>query len=134
MENLTVCPYCKTPLVHHEEVHAVNGKLYCCKECAVQDMTNDILINAKEMALEDYASNAEIVSTHDVLGEDLQTVEIVVMCMKRIKLPRNLSEQEAIDEATRLYTDGLVAVEPDDCDEVVFRCELVKDNSEHQEG
>lgn len=95
---------------------------------------DEIILNAKEAAIEKYDANAEVVSTQDVLAEDLQTVEIVVMCMKRIKLPKNLAEADAIIEARQLYDDGLVAVEPDDCDEVIVRCELVKDeNSEYQE-
>lgn len=134
MKNLNLCPRCKVPLVSHEEVHAINGELYCSKRCAVASIMDEILLNAKEMAIEEYDSKAEVVSVHDVLGEDLQTVEVVVACMKRIKLPKNLAEAEAIAEAKSLYDSGLVVVEPDDCDEVIITCELVKDeNSEHTE-
>lgn len=94
----------------------------------------EITLNAKEAAIEEYDSKAEIVSIHDVLAEDLQTVEITVVCKKHIKLPKNLAEAEALIEARQLYDDGLVGVEPDDCDEVTIKCELVKDeNSEHME-
>lgn len=135
MSQLNLCPRCKTPLVHHEEVHALHGELFCSKNCAVLHTMDDIILNAKEAAIEDYESNAEVVSIHDVLKEDLQTIEVVVMCMKRVHLPKNLSEAEAIAEATKLYKEGLVAVEPDDCDETIFKCELVRDeNSEHKEA
>lgn len=134
MNQLNLCPRCKTPLVHHEEVHALHGELFCSKNCAVLHTMDDIILNAKEAAIEDYASNAEVVSIYDVLKEDLQTVEVVVMCMKRVQLPKNLTEADAIAEATKLYKDGLVAVEPDDCDETILKCELVRDeNSEHEE-
>jgi hypothetical protein len=122
------------PLVHHEEIHAVSGELYCSKYCAVQSIMDEIILNAKEAAIEEYDSKAEIVSIHDVLAEDLQTVEIVVMCMKRIQLPKNLTESDALTVARELYEAGQVAVEVDDCDEVIVKCELVKDdNSEHTE-
>ena len=131
MSQLNLCPQCKKPLVHYEEVHALNGELFCSRECAIKYTTHDIILNAKEAAIEDYDSNAEIVAAKDVLGEDLQTVEIVVMCMKRVKLPKNLTEQEAIIEARQLFDDGLLDVSPDDCDDMIFKCELVKDeNSE----
>jgi hypothetical protein len=96
---------------------------------------DDIILNVKAMAIESYESNAEVVSIHDVLKEDLQTVEIVVSCMTRVCLPKNMSEAEAIAEATKMYKDGLVLVEPDECDEMIFKCELVKEeNSKRMEG
>lgn len=135
MSELNLCPRCKTPLVHHEEVHSVKGQLYCSRKCAIDDIMDDYIMNAKEIAIDVYDSEAEVVSIHDVLAEDLQTVEIVVLCMKRVQLPKNLTEQEALIEARQLYDDGLVAVEIDDCDEVIVRCELVKDeNSKHSNG
>lgn len=135
MSELNLCPRCKTPLVHHEEVHSVKGQLYCSRRCAIDDIMDDYIMNAKELAIEAYDSEAEVVSIHDVLAEDLQTVEIVVACMKRIQLPKNMSESEALTVARELYEAGQVVVEVDDCDDVIVRCELVKnDNSEHTEG
>ena len=134
MNQLNLCPHCKTPLVHHEEVHALNGELYCSKACAVAHITDDIILNAKEAAIEEYDSKAEIVSAHDVLSEDLQTVEVVVMCMKRVKFPKNLTEKQVLLEARNLFDEGLLAVEPDDCDDMIVKCELVKEeNSTHDE-
>lgn len=131
MSELNLCPRCKTPLVHHEEVHALHGELFCSKSCAVLHTMDDIILNAKEAAIEDYDSNAEVVAAKDVLGEDLQTVEIIVTCTKRILLPKSLSEEEARHEARRLHDDGFVVVEPDDCEEITVTYELVKDeNSE----
>lgn len=134
MKRLNLCPQCKTPLVHHEEIHALNGELYCSKNCAVLHTMDDIILNAREAAIEEYDSNAEVVSSRDVLGEDLQTIEITVCCMKRIWVPKNLTEAEAIAEAKKLYQDSRVAVEPDDCTESVVTYELVRDeNSECDE-
>lgn len=134
MKELTRCPRCNRVLVSHEEVHAVKGQLYCSETCAILDITDDYIQNAKEMAKEDYASMAEIVRVEDVLKEDLQTVEVTVMCKKRISLPASLSKEEAIIEARQLYDDGLVVVETDDCDEFTVVCTLVdRDNSEQED-
>lgn len=130
MKELTRCPRCNRILVSHDEVHAVRGQLYCSETCAILDITDDYIQNAKELAKEDYASLAEIVSVKDVLKEELQTVELTVTCKKRIHLPANLSKEDALIEARQLYDDGLVVAEPDDCDEFTVTCALVdRDNS-----
>lgn len=127
---LTPCTRCKRPLVGQEEIHAVRGSLYCSKTCAVADIMEDYLMNAKEMAIEAYNDEAEIVRTEDVLGEDLQEVKITMTLTKVIKLPKDLSEAEAVSEACSLYNQGLVILDVDDCDESNIVYELVKnDNS-----
>lgn len=132
MKALTLCKKCQRPLVAHEEIHAVKGQLYCSKSCAVYDIMDEYIMNAHELATEDYASMAEIVRAEDVLSEDLQTVEVIVTCRKYIKLPADLTEEKAIREARQLYDDGLVVAEPGDCDEILVVCKLVKeDNSKH---
>ena len=132
MKELTRCPQCKRPLVGHEEVHAIDGLLFCSKNCAVSHITEDYLMNAREMALEDYASEAEVVRTDDVLKNELQTVEIIVTCRKRIHLPINMSREEACHEARNLHDEGLVIVEPDDCEEIDVEYKLVEDENSLQ--
>ncbi len=123
---MNTCARCGSTLIDHEEIHAIDGKLYCSKDCAVQAITDDYIMNAKEMALEAYASEAEVVSAEDILGEDMRTVRIIVSHMKQIKVPKNLTDREALAEATRRYNDGTVFVDQDNCDETVLVCELVK--------
>jgi len=135
MKELTRCPRCNRMLVGQEEVHAYRGQLYCSKNCAVQDITDDYIQNAKEMAIEAYDSEAEIVSATDVLKEDLLAIKITVSCTRIINVPANLPKDEAIKEAAQLYNDGLVPVEPDDCDDMSVTYELVKEeNSECEEA
>lgn len=134
MRELTRCPNCNRVLVGHEAVHAVRGQLYCSEACAIEDIMNDYIMNAKELAKEDYASMAEIVSVEDVLKEDMQTVEITVTCNKHIRLPADLTEEQACEEAKHLYNEGLVVVEPDDCDTYTVACTLVDRENSVQEG
>lgn len=130
MKELTRCMMCGRVLVGQEEVHAVKGSLYCSKACAIDDLTNDYITNAKELAAEEYNSLAEIVRTEDVLSEDLQEVEITVVCKKVIKLPADLSAEDALNEAEKLYKEGLVVIDQYDCDNVEVTYELVtKENS-----
>lgn len=126
------CARCKSILVSHETAHAVNGELYCSKSCAIEALTDELILNAKEMASEKYNDEAEIVSTEEVLAEDLHTVQLTVRCIKYIKLPKTMKQADALNEAVRLYTDGIVVAEPDDCDHVDFKCELVEDNNSPQ--
>ena len=134
MKELNKCARCGRVLVGQEEVHAIRGSLYCSKNCAVQDIMDDYLMNAKEMAIEEYDNEAEVVRTEDVLAEDLQTVEIVVTCKKRIKLPADLTKAEALAQAAQLYAEGLVAAEPGDCDDYTIEYTLVsEDNSVNEE-
>lgn len=68
---MTLCGHCHKPLKDFEEVHAVKGILYCSCECAIDDLTNDIIMNAKEAAKEEYASCAEIVATAEILKDEM---------------------------------------------------------------
>lgn len=130
--DLTKCKRCGQVLVHHEEIHAVRGDLYCSKSCAIDDIMDDYIMNAKELAIEAYDSEAEVVSSADILAEDLQEVKITLTCTKIIKLPRNLSEYDALREAYDLWNQGVVAIDADECDDYHVVCELVKnDNSTH---
>ena len=134
MKELTKCLNCGKPLVSYEEVHAVRGGLYCSKSCAISDLANDYITNAKELAKEAYASEAEVLQTSDILSEDLYDVKIVVTCTKVVKMPKSFTEAEAIQEAISLWQDGIIVAEPDDCDYSEMKCELVKeDNSSCEE-
>lgn len=134
MQDLNKCPSCGSVLVAHELVHAVDGKLWCSRACFVRHKAEELMLNAYEIAREHYVSEAEIVRAEDVLSEDLQEVQIAVTYYKTIKLPRTLSEDKMKEVAEKLWADGKVYAEPDDCDDFSFECALVKnENSGHVE-
>lgn len=134
MQDLNKCPSCGSVLVAHELVHSVDGKLWCSRACFVRHKAEELKLNAYEMAQEQYACEAEVVRAEDVLGEDLQEVQIAVTYYKTIKLPRTLSEDKMKEVAEKLWNDGTVCAEPDDCDDFRFECALVNSkNSEHVE-
>ena len=67
---MTLCGNCQKPLKDFEEVHAVDGILYCSRECAIDDIMNDIIMNAKASAIEVYDCDAEVVATEDILKDE----------------------------------------------------------------
>ena len=140
MQELNKCPECGQLLVAHEEIISFDGHLYCSRNCAIQVCVKDMrktfphtCTNAIfEMAKIRYEDESEVVAVEDVLGEDLQEVQIAVTYYRTIKLPRTLSEDKMKEIAEKLWNDGTVCAEPDDCDDFHFECALVKDrNSEH---
>lgn len=138
------CPRCGSILVAHETAQAVGGKIYCSRHCAVLALTDMLLRDlmagkshneATEVAKEYFDECAETVCTEDVLAEDLQEVQIAVTYYRTIKLPKCMSEAKAKEVAEKLWNDGLVLVEPSECDDVRFECELVnRDNSSCEEA
>ena len=116
MKEMTKCLNCGRILVSHEEVHAVRGGLYCSRACSISHIMNDIMSNAREHAIEIYNDEAEVVRTEDILSEDLQEVRITVSCTKVLKMPRNLTAEQAISEVTTMYNEGLLIVDTEDCD------------------
>lgn len=142
MQELNRCPECTELLVAHKEIVSFDGHLYCSRACAVNTCAEDLRklfphlsTNAAfEMAKIRYEDEAECVLSEDVLGEDLQEVQIAVTYYKTIKLPRVMSEEKMLEVAEKLWNDGTVCAEPDDCDDFRFECALVKTtNSEHIE-
>ena len=68
-EDLTetdVCMYCEKDLRTVDEIHAVEGQLYCSKECAIKAQTEVIIASAKDTAQEWYDDCAEIVTPKDI--------------------------------------------------------------------
>lgn len=129
------CPRCGSILVAHETAQAIDGKIYCSRYCTLLDLADRFLQDdatakryqdAMEVAKDYFDECAETVSTEDVLAEDLQEVQIAVTYYKTIKLPKCMSKAKAKEVAEKLWNDGLVLVEPDDCDDVQFECELVE--------
>lgn len=137
------CPRCKSILVAHEMVQAIEGKIYCSRHCALLDLADRFLQDsntakryqdALEVAKDYFDECAETVRAEDVLAEDMQEVQIAVTYYKTIKVPKCLSREKALEVTEKMWNDGRVTAEPGDCDEVRFECELVKrDNSSHEE-
>lgn len=133
MQELNKCPRCHHVLISHETAHALNGELYCSRNCAIRD-TAEILMKADgnlthdkavEAAKVVYDNEAEVVSTEDTLAEDFQEVRVSVTFTKVIKLPKNLSKEKAMEVAEHLWNESIVAPDYDDHDEMRFDCELV---------
>ena len=138
------CPRCNKLLVAHENVHAIDGKLYDSRTCFIRDYVDahtpeNFTIKQLNRVWEDeidyYSDNAEVLASEEVLSEDLQEVQIAVTYYKTIKLPKCLTEEKALEVAEHLWNEGKVEAGPDDCDDYTFECMLVRDkNSTHAGG
>lgn len=68
-EDLTesdVCALCHKDLRTVNEIHAVEGQLFCSKECAIEMQTNIIVMSARDTATEWYNDCAEVVTPKDI--------------------------------------------------------------------
>lgn len=135
MQEMNRCPRCKKLLVLHENVQAIKGKLYCSRLCAVHDIASELWSGtmaassyneAFEVAKEYFDECAETVRTEEILAEDLQEVQIAVTFYKTVKVPKCLTREKALEVVEKMWNDGTITAEPDDCDDVNFECELVE--------
>lgn len=68
---MTGCERCGIDLSTVDEIHAVEGQLYCSKECAIINQAEIIIASAKDAAIEWYDACAEVVAPEDIgLRED----------------------------------------------------------------
>ncbi len=142
MQEMNKCPRCRSILVAHETAQVVDGKIYCSRHCAVLDLADRFLQDdttakryheAVEIAKEYFEDCSETILTEELLAEDLQEVQIAVTYFKTAKVPKCLTKEKALEVVEKMWNDGTVTAEPDDCDEIRFECELVnKDNSLHR--
>ena len=63
---MTECMHCHRDLSKVEEIHAVHGELFCSRECAIEHITSDIIMNAKQEAIAIYDNNSEVVNPADI--------------------------------------------------------------------
>lgn len=134
MEELNKCPQCGHVLISHETAHALNGKLYCSRNCTIRHIAEALMEidgnlshnQATEEAKAIYDSEAEVVATEDTLAEDFQEVRVSVTFTKIVKLPKNLTEEKAKEVAEHLWNESLVTPDYEDHDEMRFDCELVR--------
>ena len=132
------CPKCGKVLVTKQVAIALEGELYCSKACARVSITNEVVEDgirkglnrpykdSRGIAMARYEAGAEEVSTSDVLGEDLHDVQVAVTIYKTVKVPKTISEQGAKDRVEKLWNDGDLTVDYDNCDDVRFECMLIK--------
>ena len=66
IEKVDCCVKCKKQLNSCEEIHAVEGMLYCSKECAINAHIEFIMNCAKELACKWYNDYAEVISPADI--------------------------------------------------------------------
>lgn len=90
---MTECTRCKKHLVDATEIHVVDGEMFCSEECAVVHLTDEIIMNAKEMAKEQYLEAVEVVSPFDVIKDEMPKVNRIVEILCR-------RDGMTIDEAT----------------------------------
>ena len=98
----TKCAYCDTHLGGNDSIHSAYGKLYCSERCAIHDIMDDIIINAKEAAIEQYNDGVEIVTARE-LGIVEGSFDYLV---RYIMADRNCDEETARHVAYNVM-DGL---------------------------
>lgn len=59
------CATCRKSIVSGHELHQIDGEDYCSRECAINGIMNNIIQNAKELAIERYEEYA-VVTEADV--------------------------------------------------------------------
>lgn len=132
------CPVCGSILVTHETIQAIDGKIYCSRHCALQDLAIRFLQDdttakryqdAMEVAKDYFEDAAEAVSSEDVLAEDLQEVQIAVTFYRNVKVPKCLTREKAISVVTDMWLNGKLLVEPGHSDDMSLECELVNRNN-----
>lgn len=135
---MNTCPRCGKVLVTKPVAIALEGKLYCSKACAKISITNEVVEDgiskglsrpykaSRDLAMARYEAGAEEVNTSDVLSEDLQDVQVAVTIYKTVKMPKSLTEEAMKERVEKLWNDGDLAVDYDNCDDVRFECMLIK--------
>ena len=138
MKELNRCAACGKWLVTNETVHAVDGKLYCCRPCAIPSIVGALMAEpravaqfnrAYEQAKEHYDECAEELATEDILSEDFYEVNVSAHFFRTVKIPRYWTERDLLDKVRKLLEDGKITVGPEEFDHMRFDCELVEGNS-----
>lgn len=68
-EDLTaedVCVHCGKDLRKVDEIHSVEGLLYCSEECAIEEQMSVIIASARDTATQWYRDCAEVVTPTDI--------------------------------------------------------------------
>jgi len=135
---MNTCPRCCKVLVTKPTAVALEGKLYCSKACAKISITNEVVEDgiskglnrpykaSRDLAMARYEAGAEEVNTSEVLSEDLQDVQVAVTIYKTVKMPKDLTEEAMKERVEKFWSDGDLAVDYDNCDDVRFECMLIK--------
>ena len=101
------CTRCGRVLAMRKTLIAIDGALYCGRACARMTLIDDEVDKSiseglnrpykesKAAADARYEECAEEVAMEDVLGEDLQDVQITLTLYKTVKVPKCLPKEKA---------------------------------------
>lgn len=66
-----ICTRCNKLLNTGDEAHIVDDDVFCSEACAVRHIMDEMIMNAKELAKEKYASDATILTVRSTTGKEL---------------------------------------------------------------
>lgn len=95
------CEHCGEPLNVGDTVHVVDKKIFCSRGCTVLYLTNDVIRNAKALAIEQYEAFAKtetLKHTADSAncrncGKDLATCETIIAVEGELYCSRECGKQ-----------------------------------------
>lgn len=110
------CVHCESDLRLAKEIHVVMGEHFCSKECAIQHLTNENIMNAKALAIEHYNDCAEVVTPIDIgmVYEKIRTAYSSDIDMTTIILQKFIDED--CEEPLSTEVIGMYWGEPNDED------------------
>ena len=91
---MTICDHCGV-IISGSEVHCVDDNAFCSRECAIAYLTDEIITNAKESAIELYDEAVTILEPKGqhancaVCDKDLATVETIYAVNGRMYCSRD---------------------------------------------
>lgn len=126
-KDLTVkdtCQHCSKDLRLVNEIHVVEGSMYCSESCAINEQTNIIIDSAKETAKQWYNNFAEVVTARDIgiIREETWTAyspeaDITTILVSAYENDKVLSTEvvgmyfgEPNEDCTELYKGSLKAI------------------------
>lgn len=116
---MTKCMHCGRDLAEVEEIYAVSGNLYCSEDCAIEDLTQEIMFNAQEQATEMFKDLHEIVTPEDIGIEraKLETYEVYVTeTLRKIVRVEACSKEDARSKVQDMYYNETLVLGADDYD------------------
>jgi len=119
------CNQCEKELLVGDEVHKMGDETFCSRECAVTYIAHEIAMNAKEMAIEQYEEQAEILTvrskstTEDChyCHADLGSNATILAACGRLFCSRACCVQYLIDHYG--YTEAEACMRIDDYGEII---------------
>lgn len=120
---MTECMHCHRNLAEVDEIYAVSGNLYCSEDCAIEDLTQEIMFHAQEQATEMFSDLHEIVTPEDIGIEHvtLGTYEVFVTeTLRRVVQVEAYSNDDALNKVQAMYYGETLVLDASDMDSVEF--------------